>query len=141
MQASPCSQIDELLHAWVAGGIDGNNRSVLVAHLARCEACQEELARLYLVRQSFSDLLAESGPSEAQLNRIYANVLSNADAVEVAPPALTAVHDQAPGLEPQMLETVGALIDKIPPARWLGRWLQFATAEQPKIRPFAWGRW
>lgn len=69
-----CDAIEALLPLFVSGRLKDPGQRRLAVHLAGCEACQDQLGRLFRLRSELEELAARHTPSPAQLNRVFASL-------------------------------------------------------------------
>lgn len=70
----PCDAIDALLPLFVSARLKGPDQRRLAVHLAACEACQDELGRLFQLRSQLDALAARHAPIPTQLDRVFASL-------------------------------------------------------------------
>lgn len=77
-----CQEVSELLVAYLDGEVTPSERTLIQAHLAGCDACQEELAVLSALQSRVSQFLqiraAQAAPSPQAWSRLQARLAGEA---------------------------------------------------------------
>lgn len=78
---------DDSIGAWLLGALDAPEAGDFAAHLANCEACRSEVARLQFVTDNLPLAAPLEAPAPALRTRIMATVEAEAELLRAAGPA------------------------------------------------------
>ncbi len=122
-ESSGCESIEQLLPLVVNGRLSEQDEARVALHLASCETCQDELACVLRLAESFKHTVdAGCSPKQGQLNVVFAS-LHTLHSMDM--PQATGAHSNADRLAERRAVLAEAVVDQLalqcPGLGWIRR--------------------